>query len=973
VSWITPQLTANGIVAGLVIGLLAMGIVLVYRATGVINFAVGNIGVIGATLLAVLVVRYDVPFWVALPLALVAGVAVAGIAELAVIRRLFRAPRVIVLVATIGLAQLALAVSTALPSLNDYSTPYPVVTTATVRLFGISLSGAQLSIIVTVPIVAFALAWFLNRTTVGKTVQASADNPDLAALSGISPKNVSTLTWVIAGLIGTLALVLVAGQGQQASLVTQLGPDTLARALVAAVIAGLASFPRAMVAGIAIGVAQALIEFNFLNQPGLTDLLLLVAVLVAVWMQSQRRTSDAGAAYATTPRSQPLPAHVGALTWVRNLDRIGIAALILGAVFLPLVVTEPSKNLLYATILAYAICASSLTVLTGWSGLLSLGQMAFAGIGALFAAQLTLGLHLNVSVRNTQLINWSMHPLPFWASVLVAAAVGALLAVIVGLGALRVRGVLLAVTTFTFALAAQNELYQLPVLSGAGSGTVPFTRGRLLGLNVSSQRTYYYVVLVVLVLVMLMLRRLRRSGVGRTMIGVRDNPDAAAGYTVASAATRLKAFALAGAIAGLGGAVLAGAVESILYQQQYFTVNDSLVLVSIVVIGGMGSVGGALLGSLWVIGLPAFFPGNQLAPLLSSSIGLLVMLLYFPGGFAQIGVRLRQHIVVWAERRHPPSDVKHATVLAAAVTPARAATTAAADSGPALDARGLRVQFGGNVAVDDASIGVGCSEIVALIGTNGAGKTTIMNAVGGYLPAIGTVTLLGRDVSRVSAAGRAQLGLGRTFQSAALFPELTVHETVELALEARGHTGVVATGLCLPGARRKTRAQRADAAALVDFLGLGRYSGHYIADLSTGTRRIVELAGLLALGARVLCLDEPTAGVAQKETEAFAPLIVEIRRELKASVLLVEHDMPLVMGISDRIYCLEAGAVIAEGTPGEVRDDPLVIASYLGTDSRLFESEDPAEHDSVTGAPEVADTVSVEGAPLHSVDRTGSL
>ena len=228
-SWITPQITANGVVAGLVIGLLAMGIVLVYRATGVINFAVGNIGVIGATLLAVLVVRYDVPFWAALPLSLIAGVAVAGVAELAVIRRLFRAPRVIVLVATIGLAQLALAVSTALPSLNDYSAPYPVLTTATLHLFGMSFTGAQLSIIVTVPIVAFALSWFLNRTTVGKTVQASADNPDLAALSGISPKNVSTLTWVIAGLIGTLALVLVAGQGQQASLVTQLGPDTLAR------------------------------------------------------------------------------------------------------------------------------------------------------------------------------------------------------------------------------------------------------------------------------------------------------------------------------------------------------------------------------------------------------------------------------------------------------------------------------------------------------------------------------------------------------------------------------------------------------------------------------------------------------------------------------------------------------------------------------------------------------------------------
>jgi ABC-type branched-subunit amino acid transport system ATPase component len=425
----------------------------------------------------------------------------------------------------------------------------------------------------------------------------------------------------------------------------------------------------------------------------------------------------------------------------------------------------------------------------------------------------------------------------------------------------------------------------------------------------------------------------------------------------------------------LGGAVLAGTVESILYQQQYFTVNDSLVLVSIVVIGGMGSVAGALLGSLWVIGLPAFFPGNQLAPLLSSSIGLLVMLLYFPGGFAQIGVRLRQHVVTWVEQRHPPTDGKHATALPPVVAPDRTKGTHTDDTGPALDARSLRVQFGGNVAVDDVSIGVGRGEIVALIGTNGAGKTTIMNAIGGYLAASGTVMLLGRDVSRTPAAARAQLGLGRTFQSAALFPELTVLETVELALEARGHTGVVATTLCLPRARRLTRTQRADAAALVDFLGLGRYGGHYIADLSTGTRRIVELAGLLALGARVLCLDEPTAGVAQKETEAFAPLIVEIRRELEASILLVEHDMPLVMGISDRIYCLEAGAVIAHGTPGEVRNDPLVIASYLGTDGRLLEHDGPAQQHRGSGGsenPPQPDAVSIQRAPLHSADRTGS-
>ena len=145
---------------------------------------------------------------------------------------------------------------------------------------------------------------------------------------------------------------------------------------------------------------------------------------------------------------------------------------------------------------------------------------------------------------------------------------------------------------------------------------------------------------------------------------------------------------------------------------------------------------------------------------------------------------------------------------------------------------------------------------------------------------------------------------------------------------------MLSTALALPRATRRSRSDRAAVSDLVELLGLGGYRDHYIADLSTGTRRVVELAGLLALNAKVLCLDEPTAGLAQRETEAFGPLIVTVQRQLDASVLLIEHDMPLIMGISDRVYCLEAGSVIAEGAPGEVRDNPRVIASYLGTDER---------------------------------------
>ena len=165
---------------------------------------------------------------------------------------------------------------------------------------------------------------------------------------------------------------------------------------------------------------------------------------------------------------------------------------------------------------------------------------------------------------------------------------------------------------------------------------------------------------------------------------------------------------------------------------------------------------------------------------------------------------------------------------------------------------------------------------------------------------------------------------------------MTVTQTLLVALEGKNETGMLPTAVAWPPATRRSRHDRAAVGDLVDLLGLGSYRDHYIADLSTGTRRVVELAGLLALDAKVLCLDEPTAGLAQRETEAFGPLIVTVRRQLDASVLLIEHDMPLIMGISDRVYCLEAGKVIAEGHPTAVRDDPRVIASYLGTDERAI-------------------------------------
>lgn len=910
----TSQLIYNGIANGMVFGLLGMGVVLIYRSTRVINFAVANMGLPTAVLMALLVVNWGVPYWIALAIALLLGTSLAMVLELIVIRRLFTAPRVILLVATIGIAQLMQALVQALPDITTEGRPrFPVpVGSSWDDVGGLRMTGPEVTIIVVVPIVAAVLGWVLNRTTFGKTVQASAANPNLARTQGISPQLVSTAVWSISGFLATLSIILLSGTSGALTGFNAIGPNTLVRALAAAVLAKMVSFPRALLAGILVGIAQSVVQFNFLDQAGLVDFLLFIAVVIAVYFQGREENEKATFSFA--PKVKPIPARLAEKWWIRNMSVLAIGFIICLAALVPFVVTANSKLLTYSAILAFGMCALSVTVITGWSGQLSLGQMALAGLGAFGAAGLQRA------------------GVPFVLALLGGGVIGAGIAALVGLGALRVKGLFLAVSTFALGIAAQQYIYKRDFVTDGNRSSVPFDRGTLFGLELVNDRTYYWFSLVSLVLVMVLVARIRNSGIGRTTIAVRDNPDTSAAYTVNATRTRITTFAFAGALAGLGGGFLAGTLQAVKPTSLAFISFQSLRVVSMAVIGGLGTLFGPVLGAFWVEGLSTIFADNDLIPLFTSSIGLLFLLLYFPGGLVQIGFALRDGLFGWMESRLPEVDNKVSSVPP---------PTLSRREGPRLPAtlvaKDVSVTFGGNRAVDSVSIKVDDGEIVGLIGTNGAGKSTLMNAIGGFVPAKGTIAIGGTDVTSKSSTARAKAGLGRTFQAATLFPELTVRETVQVALEARGRTGFASTALFLPHATSAERRKKSEANDLIDFLGLGRYAESYISDLSTGTRRIVELAGLLALDARVLCMDEPTAGLAQRETEAFGPLLLNLRKELDASILVIEHDMPLIMSISDRVYCLESGQVIAEGEPSEVRNNPLVVASYLGTDDRAID------------------------------------
>ncbi len=932
---VTSQVVADGVVNGLVYALIGIGVVLVYRSTRVINFAVAGMGLPGAALFALLVLEYGVPYWVGLPLALAAGVLFSTAAELIVVRRLFRAPRVIVLVATIGLAQLALAITLALPGITDVQLRYPQVWGRTAWIGDVGLSGPKVTIIVVVPLVTAGLGWLLTRTTFGRTVTASVDNADLARISGISPKRASTAVWALAGFVSTLSLVLIAARTGTVAQVSTLGPATMTRGLIVAVLAGMVSFPRALLAGVAVGVAEAIVGFNSLADPGRIDALLLVAVLVATFLQARRADAASPATFSFAPHTKPIPEAIRDRWWVRHHGRICFVAAGVLAAAVPLVVSKPSQSYLATSIVCFGLVALSVSVVTGWSGQLSLGQMAFAGVGALGAAGLTRGVTATLYLPGQRDLVLRLQPLTLPAAVLTMTAVTAAVAVLIGLGALRVRGLLLGVTTFVFAYTAQVWLFRQAIFTGSEQPPVRFARGDWLGMDLRNQRTFYWCVLAVGALTVSVVARLRRRAPGRNMLAVRDNAATASAYTISPTTTKLAGFALSGAIAGLAGGMV-GALTQNINTNELFVVADSLDVVSMAVIGGLGSIGGPFIGAMWVKGLPALFPDNELVPLFASSIGMLGLLLYFPSGLVQLFYTPRDALFAWLAARAAP---KAPAARPASVVRARTAAEAGAPP-PELVADDVVVRFGGVRAVDGVSLTVRPGEVVGLIGTNGAGKSTLLNAIGGYVRSTGWIGLGDTDLSGMRPHQRARQGLGRTFQAATLFPELTVRETLMVALEARGRSSLLGNAIALPRAGRRERHRAAAASDLIDFLGLGAHADTLTSHLSTGTRRIVELAGLLALDAKVLCLDEPTAGVAQRETERFGPLILAIRRELDASVLMIEHDMPLIMSISDRVYCLEAGRVIAEGAPAEVRSDPAVIASYLGTDDRAIERSD---------------------------------
>ena len=954
---IGQQSLVIGLVTGLTYAAFAAGFVLIYRSTGVLNFAHGEVGAFGVALFVLLLAQYGLNWWLSFVLALAACAAMGMSIELIVIRRLFASPRLVVLIATIGVGQIVAFAKISLPAVvtpGPIPSPFQATWTPTDH---IRVQARELVVLVVVPVLIAALAWFIARTRFGLAVRASASNPDTARVYGTSPRRTSTIVWTIAGAFAAATAIFLAplqGINSARAGTAALAEPLLLRVLVVSLLARMRSLPLTLAGGVVVGVAEQLIRNNVDSaNRSVVDAYLFLAVLVVVLVVV--RSSGRQESWSLAPRVKAVPSRLESLWWVRRLNAMGFVVLFGFFVVLGLTLSTNSSLFIWSSILLFAMVVLSMTVLTGWAGQLSLGQYAFVGLGGLTVLGLTQGNDIPVPF---DLFDLSLE-LPWALAMAAATAVGVVAAVIVGLPALRVRGLFLAVTTLAFAVASATWLFLQDFFTGGTTFPRPAEKPVLdIGpIHIdfeASRKNYYFLCLVSLAVVAAVVARLRRTGIGRSWIAVRDNEEMAAASTVSPPRMKLTAFGVAGGIAAYSGGLLVTLVPS-LQPDTMFRASESIVVVATAIIGGLGTVAGPILGALWIRGIPQLIPDelDDLVRLVTSNLGLLVLLMYFPGGLLQILYSIRDKLLERADRklaeREAAAVTEEGAAEAAASQPVRppspvAARAAAAveTSDPALQTQDVSVRFGGNTAVDGVSVHVGHGELVGLIGTNGAGKSTLLNAISGFVPSQGRVFVLGDDVTARRAPARHARGLGRGFQGALVYPSLTVRESLMVALEARSRSRLVSSMTALPPSPAQERTKRAEADEIIDFMGLKRYADHFVATLSTGTRRIVELSSLLAVDARVLLLDEPTGGVAQREAEAFGPLIKQIQSELDAAVIVIEHDMPLVMGISDRVYCLEAGAVIAEGPPEQVRSDPLVIASYLGTSEQAIGRSGPA-------------------------------
>jgi ABC-type branched-subunit amino acid transport system ATPase component/branched-subunit amino acid ABC-type transport system permease component len=892
-----------GLTAGSVYGLAGTGLVLTYKTSGVFNFAYGAIAAVAAYVFYWLHVQQGMGWQLAAALCLfVLGPFMGLLLEL-LTRMLSQVGTQYQIAGMIGLT---LGIEAVLRLWgNSWSDPGQYVLfpdflpTETFTVFDVNVGYNQLITMVIALVSAIGLYLFFRWSRLGVAMRAVVDNPDLANISGTNPTRVRRWAWVIGTMFAAMSgLLLGPTIGVSAFLLILL----VVQAFGAAAVGYFSNLPLTYVGGLLIGIAAAL-STKYINDitwlGGLPISIPFIVLFVALLVTPRRLLA--------LRRSPPPPPPHSAYTAPPRVSITGGLVLVAVLVFIPDMVGL--KLAAWTIAVMYVILFLSLGLLVRLSGQVSLAQLGLAAVGAAAFGHLV-----------------SDHSIPWLPAVLLAGLIAVPVGAVIAIPAIRLSGVFLALATLGFGIMLENMFYTQDIMFGPTSAGVHATRPSI----GQTDRGYYYVVLGAAVICAIVVVALTRGRLGRLLRGLSDSPLALDTQGTTINLTRVIVFCISAFLAGIFGALYAGFVGSI--NGTSFPAFNSLTILALVLL----VVGGAPWYAITAAAALQLIPAYVDAP----NISIYLQMLF---GFAVIGVGLqarhpasvpapvRRLLDRLGGRRRPedvaaPAALKVVPAAEPAITPVGAT---ASETG--LEIVDLIVRYGGLVAVDGLNVEAPLGRITGLIGPNGAGKTTTFNACSGLVrPARGRILLHGHDLTHVGPAARARRGLGRTFQKSELWPSLTVEENVALGREAAIAGANVAHQITArPGDGKIVDDAVRQAIALT---GIEPLRHRQAALLTSGERRLVELARSLAGAFDVILLDEPSSGLDPSETERFGAVLQHVVAERRAGLLLVEHDMTLVMEVCEHIYVMDFGRPLFDGTPEDVQASELVQAAYLGSD-----------------------------------------
>jgi ABC-type branched-subunit amino acid transport system ATPase component/branched-subunit amino acid ABC-type transport system permease component len=915
-----------GLSVGSVYGLAATGLVLTYKTSGIFNFAYGALASVSVFIFYEL---HDVQGW---PWPVVGGLCVFVVGPVMgyllewLSRQLAAADRTLQIGAMVGLIVWIVSITGIMFSSTSGIFP-SFLPTATVRMLDVNVQWEQIIVAVVGFAAAGALYAFLRFTRRGVELRAVVDDPDLLSVTGTSSVRVRRLAWMIGSSFAALSGLLIAPNLQLSALALTL---LVVQAFSAAAIGYFTNLPLTYVGGLLTGVAGALATKYVVNVPWLigfpSSLPFVVLFIVLLVTPRGKLVVRSFVVARRIPPSWHAPVR---------------ARLYSGVVFLAVLCAVPwlvgTDLASYTSALIMVILILSLGLLLRTSRQVSLCQYGFAAIGAAAMGHFTSA------------------GIPWLFALLLAALVAVPVGAFIAIPAIRLSGVFLALATLGFGILLEQMVYTMGWMFGPSSNGLPTTRPDLSigGFQFGSDEGMYFVVVAFVVIIAVTVAVLTETRLGKLLRAMGDSPVALDTYGVNVNVIRVLVFCISAFIAAVAGALTASVNTYAIGSE--FPSFSSLVLVTIVIAVVLGDPWYAFVAAAGLTIIPVYLTGGNVTEIILavSAVGA-VLVPVFRDRMQVTPPRAIQEFADWIST-HPPRRASAAARLAAAqpaaAQPAAALATAAlATAAPvetgrpvvvpaarsprpigstSLSVESLTIRYGGALAVDNVTLAVRAGMITGLVGPNGAGKTSIFNVCSGLVkPSAGRITLHGTDVTHASPSQRARLGLGRTFQRVQLFESLDVRSNITLARES---------ALAGSNPLRQVVGRRGDAREIdravtsaIELTGVGAYLDKPVDHLSTGQRRLVELARVLAGPFDTVLLDEPSSGLDPAETEHFGEILGRAVAERGLGVLLVEHDMALVQQTCAHVYVLDYGSMIFEGTAQQMLTADSVRAAYLG-------------------------------------------